>query len=222
MSEEVLYTIGPLDPSNKNDVEAVSRLHSKLLDWGPISQLGILFLRHLVYSSLVQDDLIQAVLCKVNDTPAGFITYTIHSNTFYRKGFIRHWLKSFFLILISILQNPRVLLRLSRVLLLLFSFRSEKTKEEDPSAEILAIGVLPEYRNPQFIYTTGFHLSRDLVERAVSYFKSRGLKKMHLFVDEFNKPVIYFYKFMGGNASPYRRAGETMIKIWFDLNDIEF
>jgi ribosomal protein S18 acetylase RimI-like enzyme len=211
----------PIDPKNREDVETIARLHNDLLDWGPISNLGRLFLKRFVYSQLISDDLIKAVLFKVDGKAAGFIAYTAYSNTFLSRAIKRHRVKVLFLLTISILQDPRILFRLHKAFRLAYSLRGEKDSGENRSAEILAIGVLPKYREPQFIRKTGLRISRELVAHAVTFFRSEGLRQMHLFVDEFNKPTIFFYRFLGGHSKPLRRAGETMIKISFDLDKME-
>lgn len=114
-----------------------------------------------------------------------------------------------------------LLFQLRKALRLMHALRAEKNSGKVPTAEILAIGVLPEYRNPELIKRTGLRISRDLVVHAVAYFRSLGLRKMHLLVDEFNKPTIYFYQLIDGHSEPYMRVGESMIKIWFDLDHLD-
>jgi ribosomal protein S18 acetylase RimI-like enzyme len=211
----------PIDPKNKPDVEAIAGLHSDLLDWGPISKLGGLFLKRLVYSQLILDNLIEAALFKVEGTPAGFVSFTAYSDSFLSRALKKHWIKVPTLLATSIVQDPRTLFRLVKALRLAGSIGSAGKAGEKCRAEILAIGVLPEYREPHFVRTTGIHISRALVAHAVSYFRNLGLRRMHLYVDEFNKPTIYFYQFMGGRSELCRRAGENMIRISFDLDKME-
>ena len=46
------------DPVNATHVEAIARLHARLLGHSPIPQLGPLFMRRFYYSRLVEDGVI--------------------------------------------------------------------------------------------------------------------------------------------------------------------
>ena len=158
----------------------------------------------------------RAALYDVDDKQAGFIVYTPYSQTFFRKALKKHWLNLSVLMAASIAFRPHMLFRIVKVLRTI-SHRSKDSTYESPCAEILAIGVYPEYLSPGFIHRTGLRIGQELFEHAVSYFKRFGSKTMRLAVDEFNKPALFFYHSLGGRFEPIKRAGDAMIQIWFDL-----
>ncbi len=100
---------------------------------------------------------------------------------------------------------------------LLFSRQAEQNAGDAPSAEVLAIGVLPEYRTAAFVRGTGLRVSRELVMHAAGRFMEVGLTEMRMVVDAFNTQTLLFYHGMGGRFERYRRAGEPMVQVRFDL-----
>lgn len=162
----------------------------------------------------------RAALYEINDKPAGFIAYTAYSITFHRMAIKKHLPYVTYIMFISILCDPRIIFRIIKAIRLMFSRRSEKNLGSDPSAEILAIGVFPEFRSLHFIINTGLRLSHELFRQAVSYFRNLGLGKMRAVVDSFNKPALLFYHSLGGRFEPYERAGDPMVHVWFNLEHI--
>jgi len=214
------YSLREIDPHNKADVLAVAQMHFNLLNWGEMAQLGKLFLRRFCYKILIQDGLMKSALAEVDGKPSGFIAYTSYSITFHRLAIKKHWFYILFIIFQSFFLSPLILFRLARALRLIRSRRSEINHKKDPSAEILAIAVLPEYRTPQFINKTGLRISEDLFMLAVSYFRNLGINNMDIFVDAFNTQALLFYKNLGGVIRPYSRAGAKMFQISFDFEKL--
>jgi ribosomal protein S18 acetylase RimI-like enzyme len=216
-SNGVSVRIRDIDPNNKEDVKTITRLHLKLLDWGPMARLGKLFMERFCYTVLLKDNLMKAAISEVDGKPAGFIAYTDKSITFHRFAIRKHLVYVIYLVILSIIRYPWVIFRLPKAIYLMLSRREEKNLGEDPQAEVLAIGVLQEYRNPIFIRRTGLRISKELLDRAASYFKSIGIKKMRLIVDADNTPALIFYHSLGSRFEPYELAGAPSILIWFEV-----
>jgi ribosomal protein S18 acetylase RimI-like enzyme len=161
----------------------------------------------------------RAALCFVDDQPAGFVAYTAHSYTFHSTAIKKHLWYVIYLALLSFVHNPLIFFRLLKAVRLMISRRSEKKDLSYPVAEILAIGVSPEFLSPQFISKTGLRISHELFKHAVKYFKGLGLKKLRLAVDDFNKQALLFYHGLGGRiGEAHPRAGDRLFQIWFDLD----
>ena len=210
--------IREIDPANQSDVKSITKLHLELLHFGPMARLGELFLRRFCYEILIADRLMKAALCEVNGRPAGFIAYTDRSITFHRMAIMRHFGKVIFLLAVSILREPLVLLHLPKAVRLMFSRRSESQFEQDPLAEILAIGVLQEYTKPAFIKETGLKISNALMNHAASYFRKVGLQRLRVVVQQVNKPALFFYHGLGARFEPYEHHGEAMYQAWLNLD----
>src|SRR5438046_3148749 len=87
-------------------------------------------------------------------------------------------------------------------------------------AEVLAIGVLPEYRTPEFVHRPGLRVGEELIAHVMSYFRSVGVDRARMVVEAHNKPALLFYHRLGGRGfDPYEHAGEPMVHVWFDLRE---
>ncbi len=216
-TDTVQFSFKEVDATDKVVVSTVALLHQQLLDWG-IAQLGILFLKHVCYTKLIRDGLLKATLCQVNGKPAGFVTYTDKAMTFQRTALNKHWLFVSLLLVVSIFSKPRIIFRLIKEIRMIQYRKIRGESSENYSAEILAIGVLPEYRDPKFIYETRLRISQQLIRYAASYFRKIGFKKMHLLVDAFNKPALFLYQSMGGRLEPREYTEDPLFRVWFDLD----
>lgn len=216
--KKINHSIREIDPENESDVRKVSKMHLELLPWGPMSRMGRLFLERFCYTVLINEGLMKAFLYEVDNKPAGFIAYTQCSITFHRTAIKKHFFYVVYIITISILRNPLLVLNLIKAIRVVLSRRGEQRNGEDPSAEILAVGVYPEFRTPQFIRKNGLQISHELFNNAVAYFKGVGIKKMRLAVDSFNKATLLFYHGLGGRTEPIKRGGDELVQFWFDFD----
>jgi ribosomal protein S18 acetylase RimI-like enzyme len=211
------HRLREVDPADPQDVAAVARLHLVLLGHGPMARLGELFLRRFCYTVLVRDGLLRAALFEVGGRPAGFVAYTSRSITFHRRAIRRHAAYVAWLIALSVLRDPRLLPRLLKAVRLMFSRRAELRLGQDPLGEVLAIGVLPEYRTPQFVQRTALRIGEELIAHVVAYCQRVGVERMRMVVEAHNKPALLFYHRLGGRFEPYEHAGEPMIQVWLDV-----
>ncbi len=208
-----------IDVANRHDVIAITGLHLGLLGHGPMARLGELFLRRFCYGVLLRDGLMRAALFEVDGRPAGFVAYTSRSITFHREAIRRRWAYVACLIALSVVRDPRLVARLLKAARLMFSRRAELNLGRDPLGEVLAIGVLPEYRTPEFVHRTGLRIGEELIAHAMSYFRSVGVDRVRMVVEAHNTPALFFYHRLGGRFEPYEHAGEPMVHVWFDLGE---
>jgi ribosomal protein S18 acetylase RimI-like enzyme len=213
--------IRELNPDNRNDVATVAKLHLALFrDIGPMAQLGERFVRDFCYSTLIRDGLIRAALYEVDGEPAGMVAYTDRSISFHRSAIRNHWPYVGWLVLLSVLRNPGIVIRLARAARLMFSRRAEQeVLGEDPMAEVLAIGVLPEYRRPEFARQTGLRIAEELQDYVIDFFRGVGLSTVRMIVDEDNKPALLHWHRIGGTFEPCIHGGKPSVQIWLDLSD---
>src|SRR5947208_6975524 len=182
-----------------------------------MARLGELFLRRFGYGVLLRDGLMRAALFEVDGRPAGFVALTRRSITFHREAIRRHWAYVAWLIALSVVRDPRLVARLLKAARLMFSRRAELNLGRDPLGEVLAIGVLPEYRTPEFVHRTAVRIGDELITHVVSYLRRLGVDRMRMVVEAHNTPALLFYHHLGGRFEPYEHAGEPMVHVWFDL-----
>ena len=139
------------------------------------------------------------------------------SIAFHRQAIRRHAVYVAWLVALSVLRDPRLLSALWRAVRLMFARRAEGHLGQDPLGEVLAIGVLPEYRTPEFVQRTALRIGDELIGYVAAYLRRRGLDRMRAVVDAPNRAALLFYHHLGGRFEPYERAGEPMIQVWLDI-----
>jgi ribosomal protein S18 acetylase RimI-like enzyme len=211
------YRIREIDPRNEEDKEAITRLHMDLLYFGPIAQLGAFFLKRFCYDLMIREKLLRGALYEVDNKPVGFIVYTDRSISFHRTALRKHLVYVCFLIARSILSEPKIVFRLWRAILLMFSRRQDRVLGEDPMAEIVAIAVLPEYRDFRFMRRTGRRVAHELFEYASDFFREAGLNGLHLVVDADNKQALIFYNGLGARFERCDFGGKPSVRAWIEL-----
>jgi ribosomal protein S18 acetylase RimI-like enzyme len=188
------------------------------MDFGPMARLGELFIRKFCYTVLVRNGLMRAVLYEVDGNPAGLLAYTDRSITFHRYAMRNHWINVSYILLLSVLKDPRVLIHLVRAFRVILSRRGESgLVGEDPLAEVIALAVKPEYRTARFVREAGRKISEELIEYAASRFREAGFDRMRMIVDVDNKPTLMFYHGLGAKFEPYEQGGKPSIHAWLDL-----
>jgi ribosomal protein S18 acetylase RimI-like enzyme len=206
-----------IDPSVAADVAAVTRLHLTLLGHGPIARLGEPFLRRFCYTTLLTDGLMRVALFEVDGQPAGFAGYTSRSITFHRVAIRRHAARVAWLVAVSVLRNVRRLPRMGKAVWLMLSRRAERELAQDPLGEIIAIGVLPEYRGAPYARGHGVDIGEELVTHVMTQLRREGVTRMRMVVEAHNTPALLFYHRLGARFESYQHAGEPMVHVWFDL-----
>jgi ribosomal protein S18 acetylase RimI-like enzyme len=206
-----------LDPNDANAATQAAQLHLELLGHGPMARLGQRFLSRFCYSVLIRDGLLRAALYEINGQLAGFVAYTERSITFHRTAIRSHWLYVAYVMMISVLRDPRLFFSLVKAVRVMFARRSETCLGTDPLAEIVAIGVRPEFRTPGFIRATGLRIAEELVAHAAAWFRRLDLKQMRMIVEAHNRPALLFYHRLGAQFAPYEQAGEPMVQVWLNL-----
>jgi ribosomal protein S18 acetylase RimI-like enzyme len=217
----VVCRLREIDHERRQDARVITDLHLRLLGHGPMARLGALFLERFCYGVLLRAALMQAALVEVDGRPAGFVAYTSQSITFHRHAIRRHWTSVAWLLALSVLRQPRLVVRLLKAARLMLSRRAELDLDREPLGEILAIGVLPEYRTPQFVRSTGLRIGEALVAHAAAALRRAGADRMRMVVEAHNRPALLFYHRLGGRFEPYEHAGEPMIHVWFDVTDLD-
>lgn len=217
----VRYNLTAVRPDDRVSVAKIARLHKELLDFGPMARLGERFLRDFCYTVLLRDNLMQAVLCEIGQEPAGFVVYTSRAHTFHRTAIRHHALRVAWLGLLSALSDSRPFARLFEAGQTMLARRSEPPGEADPSAEVLAIAVKPQFSNPAFVRSSGVRLSELMVRHCATVFRAEGLTRMRMIVDADNRPALFFYSALGATLEPYPGAARPSMVVRFDLDTLD-
>ena len=91
----------------------------------------------------------------------------------------------------SVLLNPvhlRVIVRALSVV---------RHRKATGSAEVLSLGVLPEFRGRDSARRTGRHVAQELFDAAKTYFRDNAIEEFYVIVDADNREALSFYRGAG-------------------------
>jgi ribosomal protein S18 acetylase RimI-like enzyme len=205
-------------PSDPQAVAWAASLHRELFrDIGPIARLGERLLRRFSYNVLIRDGLMKATVCEVDGQPAGLVAYTTDSKAVHAAATGRYRGLVLREMLLSLVLEPRIVARLPGAMQLLWERRGEKIEDRGSVAEMLAFGVLPEFRSPDFVRRTGLHVGDQLLSHALGYFKQAGFREARGVVLADNRPALIFFRMRASRIEPYPHAAKASYQIWFDV-----
>lgn len=179
------------DGTNKEDIEALSGLHSYLLPESAVLKLGPYFIARFYYSVLVKKGLIDAYLYKHSDKYSGFIACTDYPFDLMKLGSKGSFYRLLRVLFISILSNPMRLFVLFKIVK--DKFPSEARSKLENAGQFMSFGVLEEYRK-NTDENTGKTVTQSLMDQVFEHFRERGKKSFFLLVLESNERAINFYK----------------------------
>jgi ribosomal protein S18 acetylase RimI-like enzyme len=206
-------------PSDPQAVSWAARLHHELFgDIGLIAQLGQRLLRRFCYTVLIRDGLMCATLFEVDGKPAGLAAYTTDSKALHTAALNRYAGLVLGETLASLVVEPKIVLGFPGAIRLLFERRREAVEGGAPVAEMLALGVLPEYRTPDFIRATGIRVGDALLNHALGYFKRQGFREARGVVLADNRPALIFFRMRAARVEPYPNAAKPSYQVWFDVD----
>ncbi|HEY7636797.1 MAG TPA: hypothetical protein VH763_14700 [Gemmatimonadales bacterium] len=212
------YRVFDVDPANPRDAAWAARLHRDLFaDIGLIAQLGDRLLRRVCYTVLVRDGLMRASLFEVDGQPAGLAAYTTDSKAFHTTAVRRYLPLVIRETVISMVLEPRIILGLGGAARLLLERGQEEVATGAPIAEMLALGVLPPFRTPEFVRRTGLRVADQLLAHAFGYFREQGFREARGVVLADNRPAMAFFRMRADRVEPYPNAAKPSLQVWFDL-----
>lgn len=220
MTKAPRWAVEPVRHGDAAAREVVAGLHRRLLDFGPMARLGTRFLRDFCYGTLLRDGLLAAAIGRVDGAPAGFVAWTSRAVSFHTRALGRHPIAVPLLALRSVLREERPVARIAEAVRLTLSRGRERLHGEDPMAEVLAIGVLPEFASPAFVRQSGLRVSELLVLHCAGTFAREGFVTMRMIVDADNRAAILFYHLLGAHIQPYDTAQRPSVEVRFDLRQL--
>lgn len=194
MQRSNYHTISLSDTSPQISQD-LTYLHQQLFPRSPITKLGKDFIKNYYYNCLPHDGLLFGQIAYIDDCPAGFVTATHDSDAFMRNGLRRNWRKVIAILSRSALRHPILLSSI------LETYRLMRTREADchpdMCAEILSLGVLPEFRTPDFIRKRQIRLADDLYVFIINQILASHTKRVRAIIDHDNSAAQLFYYMRG-------------------------
>lgn len=177
-------------------LSAVARLHVDLLPHG-LGQLGGRFLIDFLYLPGLRARRLHVGLACLDGDPVGFVTFTTSSRDYAAAGLGHQLPRALMALAASAVRDPRILGAAWRMLRK-SGERAEGDIAEAADAEILAFGVLPEYRSGAFVRATGIRFSRALFDHAAARLGASGARSVQANVEADNLATLQFYRYLGG------------------------
>jgi ribosomal protein S18 acetylase RimI-like enzyme len=193
-------------------------LHRELFgDIGLIAQLGERILRRFCYTVLVRDGLMKATVFEVDGQAAGLAAYTTDSKALHAAATQKYLGLVVRETLVSMVLEPRILAGLPGALRLLRERGHEEIASGAPVAEMLALGVLPPFRTPEFVRRPGLRIGDSLLEHALAHFQEAGFREARGVVLAENRPALMFFRMRASRVEPYPHAARPSYEVWFDV-----
>lgn len=179
--------------------------------------LGRIFAQHFYYRRLPKHGLIFGFVACLDDRPIGFAVGTTDSGGFMSRGLRAEWRTLAWALPASMLSRPRSVVSLWRTLRLMKE-RGAYSGNAPCSAELLSMGVLPDYRTRKFKQRLGLSPSAELLRAVTSRFSAQGLDRAVLYVDRDNSRATRFYAEQGWKAERLVTAGWPVPQLEFCWN----
>ena len=212
------HELRDIHPDEPVETRWASRLHRELFaQVGLIAQLSERLLQRVAYTLLVREGLMKATVALVDGQPAGLATYTTDSKGVHdavTRKYLGHVLRES---CVSLLLEPRMLLGVPGAIRHMLERRHERIDEGAPVAEVLAIGVLPPYRSPEFIRRTGLRIADQLLIHGLTYFRNAGVREARGVVLANNLPALAFFRLRASRIEPFPHARVPSYQVWFDV-----
>jgi len=211
--------VSELDPGNATDVDHVARLYEQFLPTSPVVRLGPRFLREFFFTRLVRDDLLGALVCRIEGRVVAFVSWTDHPADFIGRGIKRHFLALSWIMLRSIASRP-VFVRDLVATLRMVSKRSGDGGEAPAPATIEAISLVvpPEFQRhvpPGGTARLTVRLVRELATAA----RARGVRRVLYVVQPSNTASCIFFSGMGCDFEKRTYAGEAVYVYTHELSE---
>lgn len=185
------YQIESFGKDTQIPVRDLSELQARLIPRGTVALLGRRFMERFYYRFLPADGSVFGFVAYVNEKPAGLIVVTHEASGFMRLVVLRHWFSLAWVLFSSVVANPRKWADAFEGWRLLRNRPDLNINE--PAGEILTIGVLPEYRDSEFVRQTGFRIAADLLDKALAELRALGLRVFRACIESDNREVKLFY-----------------------------
>lgn len=195
------FRLREITAADTEGLDLVTELHMELLGFGPMAQFGDRVIRETIYAVALKHAALQVVMAEVNGQPAGFVAYTTKRQIFHSELIRRNLFRTAWVMLVSLLEQPRRLAHLPRAFKVIFS-RSEMPADiAQMKSEVVCFGVRPAYLTPDFVRETGLRVGLQLLEYAFADLRQNGCAETIMIVDADNPRALFFYKSLGAELT---------------------
>ena len=207
-----------LDPQSAGDVQDVAALHEEHLPDTPAARMGAKFLREFYYATLIEDRLLDCVICRVDRRIVGFLGYTRHPYDFIVQGARRHFGNVAGIALRSLAGRTTTIQNLCWVMRIMHARRSgSRGASGHRTAEALAMAVLPAFQ--RHVPTGGrSRVTIRLFETMVEHCQSEGIERILFLVQPSNRASNILFNSIGCALETVLFAGESLHRFTYEVS----
>jgi ribosomal protein S18 acetylase RimI-like enzyme len=189
-----------LDPSDREQLDAIARLHEATLPGSAPVRFGRRFMTRFYFPKLAADGLAVGDLFRADGRWAGYAWYTPFPRTFLREAARRHLFFLCRLMPAVVADHPRALLALPHAL--------------------RNAGGLPETERTGYLLTTGVDaqlrrtgVATQLIEGMLGYFRKNGFEAVEATVDRDNHGALSLYRRCGFDVEDRGLDGGAKLQV---------
>lgn len=207
-----------LDPHHVGDVRDVASLHGEHLPDTPAARMGAKFLREFYYATLIEDRLLDCVICRVDRRIVGFLGYTRHPYDFIVQGVRRHFGALAGIALRSLAGRTTTIENLSWVMRIMHARRSgSRGTSAHRTAEALALAVLPAFQ--RHVPPGGrSRVTIRLFEAMAEHCRSEGIERILFLVQPSNRASNILFSSIGCALETVSFAGESLHRYTYEVS----
>lgn len=166
----------------EKDCLGVAKIHKEALEGDYLPTLGLNILK-IIYEGLLKDRKSFGYVSEENEEIMGFVTGSENTDNLFKEIIKKKFVQLFYYTLLSVIKKPS----LARGIIQTFKYN--KKVKTGTSAEMISLAIKKEYRNRG--------LGKELIDKAISNFKKRGISKIKLSVNRSNLNANGFYQKTG-------------------------
>jgi hypothetical protein len=206
-----------LDANVDADVEEVADLHAQYLADSPVVVFGDVFLRRFYYGTLVRDELVRVVMCRVDGHVAGFFAYALDPLAFMTAGIRRHPFTLAWILARSVLRHPSLVGKLMMMSRMMRDRAREASGEVKPNTgEVLSLVV--DRAHGRHVPPGGTsRITNRLFEVMIDRCREAGLERVQFMVQPDNLASNLFCSSLGCSMKRIRHAGHTVHRYTYEI-----
>ena len=209
-----------LDPRNAADVDGVATLYEEHLGDSPVVLLGPRFLREFYFSRLVKDELMDALVCRVDGKVVAFLSWTSRPEDFIGTGIRRHFVALSWIMLKSVVARPSSLKGIVSAVRIVTKRSGDQPSSHDNAGAIEALSLVVPPKFSKLVLPGGTsRLTVRLVQALGDHARKQGVTKVLYVVQPRNMASSIFFSGMGCEMVKRSYAGEQVYVYTHDLTE---
>lgn len=206
-----------LSPNNAADIGEVAVLHETQLGDSPVVLLGSRFLREFFYPKLVQDGLLECLICRADGRIVAFLSWTKYPHDFMMRGIRGHFIQLCWIMLRQIAGQWSSIHSILAALRLVRERSGGSKRPDAATGEAVSLVVVPEFQKHVPPGGKG-RLTVRLFEDMARHLRDDGMERVTFLVKPENRASNIFFSAAGCDFEKVTCAGLQVHQYTYHLN----